>query len=183
MNLPLFSDVLILQAFWVFLPAGVANMAPPLANKIPLLNKWKTPLDLGKSYNGVRIFGDNKTWRGLVFGMVLAAVTLLVEMSLVASPATDYTAAFSLLAGALLGFGALLGDAVESFFKRRSGVKPGHSWFPFDQTDYIVGGLVVMLLMGGLTFNIVGLIFVIYFGLHLVVSYLGFLLGFKPKPI
>jgi hypothetical protein len=38
-------------ALWFFLPAGVANAAPVFANKIPVLNRWKTPMDFGKSYN------------------------------------------------------------------------------------------------------------------------------------
>jgi CDP-2,3-bis-(O-geranylgeranyl)-sn-glycerol synthase len=41
----------------------------------------------------------------------------------------------------LLGFGALAGDSIKSFFKRRVGVKPGKRWFPFDQIDFVIGAL------------------------------------------
>ena len=35
--------------------------------KLPILNRLKTPIDLGKNFvDGKRIFGDNKTYKGLV---------------------------------------------------------------------------------------------------------------------
>ena len=65
-------------ALWFFLPAGLANGAPVIANKVPLINKWITPLDFGKTWGGKRIFGSNKTWRGLVVGGLTGGVASLV---------------------------------------------------------------------------------------------------------
>ncbi len=175
------SDVFF--AFWIFLPAGIANMMPPLANKILGLNRWKTPMDFGKKFRGKRIFGDNKTWRGFVVGTTLAAVTCALEVSLVSRSADLVTIILGLLAGALLGFGALLGDTIESFFKRQFGVKPGDRWFPFDQIDYIVGGLLLFDPFVRLPLRILGWIVIIYFGLHIIVSYLGYRLKFKTTAI
>jgi len=39
----------------------------------------------------------------------------------------DYTEVNILIIGFLFGFGALLGDLVESFFKRRIGIESGKS--------------------------------------------------------
>lgn len=47
------------EAFF-FLPAGLSNMAPVLINKVPVINRWNTPLDFGKSYKGERILGKTK---------------------------------------------------------------------------------------------------------------------------
>jgi CDP-2,3-bis-(O-geranylgeranyl)-sn-glycerol synthase len=163
-----------------FLPAGLANVAPVLANKIPGLNKWQTPLDNGKSYRGKRIFGEHKTWRGLMSGTLLGGVTALL---VTAHYPEIYGLHPAFLVGAALGFGALLGDAIESFFKRRAHVPAGHSWFPFDQTDYIIGGLLLSLPLVRLRGVDYLIILVLYFGLHLVVSYLGYLLHFKERPI
>lgn len=167
-------------AFWFFLPAGLSNMAPVLGNKIPGWNKWKTPLDLGKTYKGQRIFGANKSWRGLTSGVVLSGL-----VGWLAFPHIDLTLTFGnyVLLGGVSGAGALVGDAVESFFKRRAGVKPGHSWFPWDQLDYIIGGLLFSLPFVRLALLDYGLIFVLYFGLHLLSSYVGFLLKLKERPI
>jgi CDP-2,3-bis-(O-geranylgeranyl)-sn-glycerol synthase len=166
-------------AFFLFLPAGIANMAPVLANKIPLLNRWKTPLDFGKSFRGQRILGDNKTWRGLATGTLLAGLVSSLEWYV-------FSQVFSTTAlkyGLLLGFGALLGDAVESFFKRRVNVKPGHSWFPFDQVDYIIGGLLFTVPFYPLSIILVPFIIILFFGLHLIASYIGYLLNLKERPI
>lgn len=177
------------DALLFFLPAGVANMTPVLANKIPLLNRWKTPIDFGKSWRGKRLLGANKTWRGLVYGAFMGAFTgwivYLFYPGLVYQfvPAPVSALSTAVLMGAALGLGALVGDAVESFFKRQVGIKPGSAWFPFDQIDYIIGGLVFVWPLAHLTWGKVGYIFLLYFGLHLSVSYIGYLLKFKDKPI
>ncbi len=180
----------IIFALWFFLPAGLANASPIFANRIPGLNQWKTPIDFGKSYKGKRILGNNKTWRGFCFGVVVAITTLAIQRVLYADnawlqnniTAIDYTDV-SLWLGFLLGAGALIGDAVESFFKRQSDVPSGESWFPFDQIDYIIGGILLSALVVTLSpaYNIT--IFLIWFSLHLISSYIGFLLGLKDKPI
>ena len=169
------------QALLIFLPAGIANMTPVLSNMVPVLRNWNTPLDFGKHYRGKRIFGANKTWRGLVTGTLIASVAA-VKLNLVFGLGLGSTIQ-TILAGATLGFGALVGDAVESFFKRQKGVPSGERWFPFDQTDYIIGGLLFGMPFMHLRPLDYIVIFIIYFALHLLVSYMGFLLGLKDKPI
>lgn len=155
-------------------------MAPVLGNKIPGWNQWKTPLDFGKTYNGQRVFGANKSWRGLVSGIVLSSL-----LGWIIFPKIDLSLSFGnyLLLGGVSGAGALAGDAIESFFKRQIGVKPGHSWFPFDQLDYIIGGILCSLPFVRLSLPVYASIVVLYFGLHLLSSYVGFLFHFKEKPI
>lgn len=168
-----------LAAFWFFLPAGFSNMAPVLANKIPLLNRWDTPLDFGKTFKGTRLFGDNKRWRGVVFGTAIAtAVGLLQYRVLGAAESSDL-----IIAAGAMGFGALIGDAVESLFKRRRGIPSGEKWIPFDQTDFIIGGLLFAALVVDITLADVVRILIIYVGLHFAVSYIGYLFGFKEKPV
>lgn len=165
--------------FLFFLPAGIANMTPVIANKIPGLKSWNTALDFGGHWRGRRIFGQNKRWRGLLFGTALAAVSGLIIYPLLSLPSEVST--FWL--GAALGAGALLGDALESFLKRQVGVAAGDSWFPWDQSDYIIGGLLASAMFVRLQPVEYFIIFVVYFGLHLAVSYLAYLLKLKDKPI
>lgn len=160
-------------AILFFLPAGIANMTPVIANKIPLLNQWKTPIS--KKY-----LGANKTWRGLASGTLVAAISAVIISKLNANTVVTIAPFW---VGLLLGAGALIGDSVESFFKRRRGVKPGDGWFPFDQTDYIIGGLIIILPFVAVPLWAIATILIVYFGLHLLVSYIGFKLGFKDKPI
>ncbi len=170
----------IIFALLFFLPAGISNMTPVFSSKIPYVKNWNTPLDFGKSYRGQRVFGKNKTWRGLLSGVVLGTLTGYI---LSQTYFTDYdTVLFTLLA-ASMSFGALAGDAVESFFKRQRGIPSGKPWFPFDQTDYIIGGLLFTLPVTIVPFWVAAWVLALYFGLHLLSSYIGYLLGLKELPI
>lgn len=169
-----------IAAILFFLPAGLANMTPIIANKIPRLNEWKTPIDFGKSWRGKRIFGDHKTWRGLISGMVIGGITAIIVSKLNTNTVVTIE---PLWMGLLLGFGALGGDAVESFLKRRINLKPGQSWFPFDQIDYIIGGLLVASPFVALPLWVISTILVVYLSLHLVTTYLGYLIKLRDRPI
>ena len=181
----------ILFALWFFLPAGLANTAPVAAKHIPYLKDFKTPLDFGKHWRNKRILGDNKTWRGLLFGIVIGVVVVWIQQLCYSnfhwahqiSQDVDYNALNPIILGSLFGAGALLGDAIESFFKRQAHVAPGESWFPFDQSDYILGALLASSLVVTLSLQQYVVIFVIWFCMHLLSVYVGYILGVRDKPI
>lgn len=148
-------------------------------------------MDFGKKWHGHRIFGSHKTWRGLISGVVVSTAVLYTQQVLfmhtdwakAISSTVDYAALPVLLLGPAFAIGALGGDAIESFFKRSLNIRPGRSFVPFDQIDYIIGSVLVSLL-----FVIVAPIqylwmFAVWFVLHIAVSYIGFLLKFKDAPI
>ena len=169
---------------WFFLPAAIANMAPVFASRLPGIKHWNSPIDHGKSWRGVRLLGDNKTWRGLLSGAILGALTAAAQYALY-MPYVDSLWRAALL-GAVLGFGALVGDSAKSFFKRQRRVPPGKAWIPFDQTDYIFGGLLFaapLIAREFYTIELVIAVIIIYGGLHVLVSYIGYLIGLKKAPI
>lgn len=169
-----------IAALLFFLPAGVANAIPPIANKIPVWNRWKTPVDFGKSYQGKRLTGDNKTWRGIVTGALIAGLVAVgVSRAVPETIINDHV----FLTGFLLGLGALVGDACESFIKRQRGIKPGVSWRPWDQVDYIAGALLFVMPIAPLPLWSVLTIILVYFPGHFVVAYIGYKLGLKSTPV
>jgi len=178
-------------ALWFFLPAGIANASPIIVAKLPGLRAWSAPIDGGKTYRGQRILGSHKTWRGLVTGMVMATVVLWLQQLAVENihvlaewtTQVDYAALPTLLVGPLFGLGALGGDAIESFFKRQRKVPPGHGWFPFDQTDYIIGGAIAVAPFVQLRIWQYGELLLIWLLVHVVASYVGYLLHLKERPI
>lgn len=180
----------ILFAVWFFLPAGAANVMPIFATKIPGLSKFNTPLDLGRKLNGKSIFGPHKTWRGIISGTIAGLLVFALQKyiyqnyswGVAISAGVDYTS-FSIFTGVLIGLGALAGDAIKSFFKRRFQHSSGDSWFPFDQLDYIAGGLLASAIFVRLELSQYILIIIIWFILHLLSSYIGYLLKLKPKKI
>jgi CDP-2,3-bis-(O-geranylgeranyl)-sn-glycerol synthase len=170
-------------AIWFFLPAGVANVTPILVAKLPAIREWDTPLDLGRKFHGQPIFGSHKTIRGIVFGTFVG--TLIFYDQTRAGGiygGLDY-GGLSIWLGILLSFGALFGDLVKSFFKRRVNVPSGKSWFPFDQLDYIFGGLLLSSLVVTLSLKQYATIIIVWFALHLISSYVGYLLKLKKDPI
>ncbi|MDB5181942.1 MAG: hypothetical protein JWP13_705 [Candidatus Saccharibacteria bacterium] len=181
----------ILFAFWFMLPAAAANGAPILTARMPLVQKWNARIDFGKKFHGRPVLGSHKTWRGLVSGMIVATLVLWLQQLAAAHiswsdiftahvPYADFP---TLILGPLFGLGALGGDAIESFFKRRHGTESGKSWFPFDQLDYVVGALLVSLPFVILSLRHYVLIVIIWFGMHLASTYIGWKLGLKDQPV
>ena len=178
-------------ALWFFLPAGMANMMPIPTAAIPKLKELNTPIDFGKTFRGNRIFGSHKTWRGLAVGIVFSTLTLWLQQLLVIHSSwlqiwtsqVDYAQLPTLVLGPLFAFGALGGDAIESFFKRQIGIPPGNGWFPFDQTDYIIGAAIISIPFVALSLVQYVALILFWFVVSAVASVIGYLLGLKERPI
>jgi len=173
---------LILSCFYFILPAYFANMAPVIVRKINFLN---FPIDFNKERGNKAIFGRNKTWRGLFFGLLFAIVIsyiqhifykngIFIGLSLI-----DYSN--WLLIGFLLGFGAIMGDLIESFVKRRLNYEPGKPFVPWDQMDFILGALVFIYPIIRLSFDKVFIILTLSFVLHIIVNHSAFYLKIRKE--
>ncbi len=176
----MFQDIFF--TFWFFLPAGIANMIPVVIAKISFLETYSYPLDFYKTFRDIRIFGEHKTVRGLVGG-TLVGMLIAVLQSLITPKFFAALPAHPIALGFLLSFGALVGDAVKSFFKRQLGRAPGKAWFPFDQIDYILGAIFFSFFYIRLSLSFYILAFILFFALHLGVTYIGYLLKLKDDPI
>jgi len=147
-------EVIIAQAFWLILPAYIANASAKLVG-------GGMPIDFGKTYkDGKRILGDGKTWRGLIigtligmiggFGLSVGAIYInqIAPDIIIVSDFTRFPMMIPIVFS--ICFGALSGDIIESFFKRRVGKKRGQDWIPFDQLDFILGVLLFSFLIAGI---------------------------------
>lgn len=119
-------------AIWLYLPAFAANAAPVLIAKLPFFKSISRPIWPAR-------LGANKTWAGLIGGVLVGTVVGLLQILLTPWP---YGIGLWLGWSALISFGALIGDSVKSYFKRRIGIKPGAAWPVVDGIDYVVGALV-----------------------------------------
>ncbi len=121
----------VILAMWLMLPAYVAN---PLA----VVFGGGKPIDMGmKWYDGQRVFGDGKTIRGLIGGTACGIVSGLIQIY--AAPVFSIPIVPTLTAVITLSFGALLGDLIKSFFKRRIGFVRGAELPLIDQLDFVAG--------------------------------------------
>ena len=175
--------MIILQALYFMLPAYFANMAPVFATKI-FGSKLAWPIDFNKIYKGKSILGANKTWRGLIAGILIGILTIYLQRYLLklgffkAISILDYNQINLILYGFLFGFGVILGDAVKSLFKRRINLKPGDKWFPWDQLDFL-GALILILFVYIPAWPIILIIIIISPLLPLITNWLGYKLKIK----
>jgi len=170
---------------YLILPGIFANLMPVLV--MPYFKRLAIPVDLGKKVFGKRVFGDNKTYRGFVFGVLISIIVvygqgylynydLFINLSFI-----DYSNINLLLLGFLIGFGVLFGDLIESFFKRQLNIKPGESFFPFDQLDCLVGGLVFVLFVYVPSWKIIVTLFVLVLVIHVLIKHILYYLGLTNK--
>ena len=175
---------LVATAFWAMLPAYVPNNFAVLAG-------GGRPIDGGREWNGSRVLGDGKTWRGTVVGtaagfalaLVLNAVNDAVSGALgVGLPV------FELHAALALALGAMLGDIGASFIKRRSGRERGAAFPGLDQLDFVVGALLVAFLVAPgwalavFTLPVLAVVVVMTPVLHVTTNVIAYALGLKNEP-
>jgi len=173
-------EIIIIKTIWFFLPAAFANMAPVIFNRLPLLDY---PLDFNFTFKNKPLLGKNKTWRGLFVGVLFSIIIVYFQKSFYEETKflciIDYTQINVILFGFLSGFGALFGDALKSFFKRRLNIAPGAIWIPFDQIDWIIGCNIFISFYIFLDFKYVLTSIIILSILHPVINLIGFKLRLK----
>ena len=122
--------------------------------------------------------GKNKTWRGIVVATIAGGLVFWLQQLAYSSGFTklaiiDYTG-FPLIFGFLLGFGAIIGDLIESYYKRKAGVAPGKPWFPFDQLDFVIGGLFFGFFVYVPKANLILVLLIVSPLLHIIFNRIGY---------
>jgi hypothetical protein len=188
---PKSSALFLLATFVLAGCAQVAWLASPWSRRFAL------PLDGGRTFRGRRIFGANKTARGLIV-MVPATAAAFVLVSQVAGHGRPEAAGLwplSPLGYALLGgwagLGFMLGELPNSFVKRRLGIDPGARatgtagaiWqFVFDRVDSGLGMLCALSLAVPTPAYTWALVLFVGWAVHWSFSVVLFFLRVKPRP-
>ena len=172
----------LIGAFWIMLPAYVPN---PVA----ALTGGGTPIDLGRNYpDGNRIFGDGKTYRGLLIGILSGILTGICLIEIAGRFPSSDLPLHTLLSVGLLATGALLGDLAKSFIKRRLKKERGSSWPVADQYDLVAGAFLLLLagdpgwLLTYVTLPVFVCILIMTPVLHRATNIVGYLFRVKEVP-
>jgi CDP-2,3-bis-(O-geranylgeranyl)-sn-glycerol synthase len=176
----------VVVALWAMLPAYVPNNAAVLAG-------GGTPIDGGRTWRGRRLLGDGKTWRGTAAGVLAGVGLALVQNAVGPGVGTAVgvdVPGVPLAAAVGLSAGAMLGDIVASFLKRRTGRRRGAPVPGLDQLDFVVGALALAALLApgwfGRTFldppAVFGAVVVLTPALHLLANGVAYWLGLKDEP-
>lgn len=175
---------LLVQIIWFFLPAGIANMSPVIFKKVNFLNY---PVDFNLKIKGKPLLGKNKTYRGFFFAISMSILTIFIQKTLyphlINYSLVNYNQINIYLLGFLLGFGALIGDTLKSFFKRRLKIPPGKPWIPFDQIDWIIGTALLINLYIKLSFKEILIALILSLIFHPLINLLSYSLGIQKNKI
>ena len=162
----------------LFLPIVAANQAGMVAQWQKLPGAFRP---ISKHW-----LGKNKTWAPYYMAPLIAlAILIVITLRIphtVQSVFDLRTGKDLLLVGMSLGMGAVLGDHIKSFIKRRLGYPSGLAWMP-DRFDFALGGGVAAWLViprvGWM--DILGLV-VLALPVHYVGNYVGYQLGWRQTP-
>ena len=150
------------------LPAYCANMTPPF---VRFWSGWNRPIS-------TRLLGSHKTVVGALTGVAVAVLVAGIQAQVHWSgPLADYHRWPEL--GLLLGVGAIGGDIVKSFVKRRRHVPPGGRWIPFDQLDFAIGAIVLVVAVVHLTWGDIATILAITFVGDIAVNQISYAFGIR----
>jgi len=175
----------VVVAVWAMLPAYVPNNAAVLAG-------GGRPIDGGRILDdGRRLLGAGKTWRGTAVGTgagLVVAFLLDRARPTAVAVAGGAVPSFPVAAAVGLAFGAMLGDILASFLKRRTGRDRGASVPGVDQLDFVVVslGLTAVLatdwFLATFTPPVLLVVFVLTPLLHVSTNAGAYVLGLKDEP-
>ena len=158
---------LVVEAFKFIFPAYCANAAPVLAG-------GGLSMDFGRNFfDGRRIFGKNKTFRGFFFGLAVGVAVGLTEHVVFSYP---------LLFCFLSPLGALLGDLTGAFLKRRLDIAPGGLLPVVDQVDFVVGAVLFSLPLSIISWQLAVTVLLLTPPIHLFTNFVAYKLKLKRNP-
>jgi CDP-2,3-bis-(O-geranylgeranyl)-sn-glycerol synthase len=157
------------ELVYLMLPAYFANMAPPF---VKYWRGWNRPIHHAW-------LGDHKTVMGFVFGVLSGVLTAYTQARVDAGVARLWPPSMWLAIGLAQGVGAMAGDMVKSFVKRRIGIAPGKPWVPADQLDFAVGALIPIAFLVPLSAADVLWILAITFVADIAVNHVSFYAGIR----
>lgn len=164
--------ILIIKLIYFMLPTYFANMAPVFGRFV--FKRFNHPISK-------RLCGEHKTWKGLILGVLAAIIVSFIQYKLNIQELKLYDYNDWLLFGFLMGFGALFGDALKSFFKRRFNINPGNSWIPFDQIDFVIGSLFFSSFIFFIGWKNIFIIIIISFLLHIITNHVAYYLRIRDE--
>jgi len=171
----------IAYALWFILPAYIANA-------FPVVFGGGLAIDRGKKLSdGKPIFGSHKTVRGFIVGLIAGVLTSVVQATLL--PHITFSEfvlpfQFNVLIGSMIALGALVGDLVHSFIKRRMGLVEGSPFPVADQIDFVVGAVLFSLLASASPPPLLTLVLVLVITppIHLLTNFIAYMLSVKKTP-
>jgi hypothetical protein len=179
---------------YLFLPLLVGLALHGFCIKYDAMAFLCRPIDRRRKFRGKRIFGDNKTYRGVVVVSLGTAIGFGLQSLLLHRIASvrgielfDYAFFKSVALGLAVGGAAMLSELPNSFIKRRFEIAPGSvakGWkrvifYIYDQIDFLLGAWLVLAIVIPITVERALLSAGLLLVAHQVMSSVGYALGMR----
>ncbi len=153
-----------------------------LTNSSAMLFGGKTPLDFNKKWrDGLPIFGPGKTWKGSIMGVAIGTTSAFLVYFVFPLTVNEMYANYVVL-GFLLALGAIVGDSIASFFKRRNRIKRGDEVLFLDQLDFVIGGMALGSIIYTPNFYEIAAIAILTLLVHKTSNFLAYRMKLKKVP-
>ena len=183
----------LLKISYLLAPLLVGLAFHGLCLKFGWLRWLGRPIDNGATLRGRRLFGANKTYRGVVAVALGTAAGVGLQMMLYRVGVGHHVALLNynnpalLVVGLAIGAAAMLSELLNSLLKRQLGIAPGAAgngvagvvFYILDQIDMLVGVWVVLSFVITVTATRVLWSVVFLFVTHQVLTVVGYGLGMR----
>ena len=185
----------VLRATWLVLPVVLGGLGHVVVLKTNVLSSLAVPIDNGARWRGRRLFGANKTWRGVVLMTGLTALTSGAQAALArrtrwasAQQVLQSARVNAWLTGALCGLTYCLAELPNSFVKRQLGIEPGaratrasRLQYVVDQADSVAGCLVALRILYRAAASELLTAFALGLTIHIGIDQLIYAIGIKSR--
>jgi len=152
-----------IKLIWKILPAYIANASPVI------FIKNGHPIDFNRKFiDNKPLFGRGKTIEGFIIGILSGTIVGILQNRI--------------LAALMLSIGAMCGDLIGSFIKRRLDIGRGGPAPILDQTSFLFGAIILSSLIEKFTLFEIIILVVITIPLHFITNVIAFLLKIKKVP-
>ena len=178
------------EFLYLYAPLLLAAAISGIVMRLDWLAFARRPIDAGRSFRGKRLFGDSKTWRGVlvaVVGCMLGAAAQKYLIGELARPVArvDYATLHVVPFAVVMGATAMLGELPNSFVKRQLSIAPGKTtrgwmavvFYVWDQVDLLIFSLPALSYWARIDGELVVSAFAVTLGLHPLTSLVGYLIG------
>ena len=182
-----------LKVSYTLAPLLVGLAVHGLCIKFGLLSWLARPIDAGVTLRGRRLFGANKTYRG-IFAVALGTAAGFVLQALLHHAGVargvellEYGSPVTIALGLAVGAAAMLSELPNSVIKRQLGIAPGAAgsgvvgavFYVLDQVDMLLGVWLVLGMVIEVTASRVLWSVVFLFIAHQVLTLVGYQLGMR----
>ena len=182
------------QVLYLFAPLLVSAALSGVVLRFDWLRILRRPIDHGVRVRGRRLFGDSKTWRGVLVAVAGSIGTVAVQQALRAHVPTslqvvDYGRLGCVWFGGAMGAGAMIGELPNSFVKRQLGIPAGETtrgwrvigFYLWDQGDLLTGAWPLLLLWIRPSVLLVAMSFIVAVAVHPLVALVGYAIGARKS--